>query len=139
MPVNMHLMHTINDVDKEIRTEKARLKEWREDYKADIQSTDEYRALEAAKNDVKLAKAKLEHRVSTDSDLARDRAEIDAQAEKVRDLREILSHHLVEYFKETGKTAIRLDVLDQDQQQQVIVNAKLGRVEAKLDNMELPL
>jgi len=114
------LLGEIADTKTEAKTIKEQL--------ADLaDQNDDYRALEEELKELTAKRVKAKEILRADNDYQKFSSELDELKFKLKDLGEILSHHLVSYYNETSATQIKDD---RGEMRQVIISAKIGRPEA---------
>ncbi len=113
----------------EIAETKTKAKSAREQMADIMEQNDDYKALEEELKELAPKRAKAKEVLKSDSDYQKFAAELDELKFKLKDLAEILSHHLVTYYSETNATQIKDD---QGEVRQVIISAKIGRAEADI-------
>lgn len=125
------MVASIGRLDDELTTEKSKLKTINQTIKDHIESTDEFRALQDAQSELKIAKLKLEQALNSDPIYSKLVAEQNDQKFKFADLKEIMSHHLVSYFAETKTTSVEVG----EDQRNIEIKAKLGGIVPETENM----
>jgi len=124
-------MEAVYQLMTEIAETRQKMKDVKEQLKDIADQNDEYRALQ---DDLKEATAKRQTAkklLEADKDYQVMNSEMEELKFKLKDLQEIMSHHLVTYFSETRSTQIKDD---QGEARQVILSAKLGKPEAAFDD-----
>lgn len=112
----------------DIAETKAASKTIKEQLKDLAEQNDEYRALEEELKELTTKRAKAKEILKADNDYQKFSVELDELKFKMKDLAEILSHHLVSYYSETNATQIKDET---GEVRQVIISAKIGRAEAE--------
>lgn len=125
------LIEAIVRVDNEIKDTKNKLRDRRADVKQMIEELPEFAQLQEIMEQVVAAKNELKGAIAADKDVQVAAADVEDIAFKLRDLKEILSHHLVAYYEETGKKFIIEGVDDRP----IILSAKLGKREPHQESM----
>ena len=114
------LMGEISETKLEARTIKESI--------ADIlEQNDEYKAIQEEIKQLTAKRVELKKILDADMDYKKFASELEEIKFKLKDLQEILSHHLVTYYRETQNTQIK----DPDGEvRTVILSAKIGKPEA---------
>ena len=108
----------------ELAEVRGKMKSIKDDLKDIAEQNDEYRALQEELKDASEKKATAKKLLEADKDYQVVNSELEELKFKFKDLQEIMSHHLVTYFSESGETSLTTpsgEVL------QVVVSAKLGK------------
>jgi hypothetical protein len=108
----------------ELAETKGKMKAMKDDLKDVAEQNDEYRAIQEELKEVSEKRATAKKLLEADKDYQVLNSELEELKFKYKDLQEIMSHHLVTYFSESGETSLTTpngDVL------QVVVSAKLGK------------
>jgi len=115
----------------EMEETRLKLKTLREQLKDVLEQNEEYQAL--AEEIKELATKRLEAKKLLLSDQAYQQiyTEVEDYRNKLKDLQEIMSHHLVTYVNETSKTEIETA---HGETRPVILSAKIGKPEIKVEN-----
>lgn len=111
----------------EIAEARAEAKAVKEQLKDLAEQNDEYRELEEELKDLTAKRTKAKEILKADTDYQKFSSELDEIKFKLKDLGEILSHHLVTYYNETNATQIKDET---GEVRQVIISAKIGKPEA---------
>ena len=110
----------------EIAETKGLAKTISDQLKDTMEQNDEYRALQDELKDLTMKRASAKKVLQEDKDYQKVAVELEELKFKMKDLGEILSHHLVNYYNETHNTQIQ----DNDGEvRQVIISAKIGKPE----------
>lgn len=134
MAVDMQQLQAIHRIEGEVKAAEQNAKELKEKRVELIQELPEYQALQDALAAVRDARASLKIAIREDSELANLEEKRAEALFQLRDLREILSHHLVAYHEDTGRDVVK----DHDSRnRQIELKAKLGK--PTLDQARLPL
>jgi hypothetical protein len=134
--VSMDLEQTnrIIAIDVELETSTREIKRLSDIRKGLIEDLPEYQALEAAVMAVRECRERLRLAIRDNRELAKVEVDTAEERFKLRDLREILSHHLVVYTQDTGRDVVK----DHEAHtRQIELKAKLGK--RALDQARLPL
>lgn len=113
----------------EIAETKTKAKSAREQMTDLMAQNEEYKALEEELKELTAKRGKAKDVLKSDSDYQKFASELEELKFQLKDLGEILSHHLVTYYNETNATQIKDD---QGEVRQVIISAKIGRPEADI-------
>ncbi|HSX15121.1 MAG TPA: hypothetical protein VLE72_04460 [Candidatus Saccharimonadales bacterium] len=113
------LMGEITEAKIEAKTLKDQLSDIAE-------GNDDYLELEDEIKDLVTKRTKAKEILRADKDYQKLSADLDELKFKLKDLGEILSHHLVSYYNETSATQIKDD---RGELRQVIITARIGRPE----------
>ena len=108
----------------ELAETRGKMKTIKDDLKDIAEQNDEYRALQEELKEVSEKRATAKKLLEADKDYQVVNSELEELKFKYKDLMEIMSHHLVTYFTESGETQLTTpsgEVL------QVVVSAKLGK------------
>ena len=108
----------------ELAETRGKMKTIKDDLKDIAEQNDEYRALQEELKEVSEKRATAKKLLEADKDYQVVNSELEELKFKYKDLVEIMSHHLVTYFSESGETQLTTpngEVL------QVVVSAKLGK------------
>lgn len=133
MPVDMDLINNIHRVESDISETQSKIKTIRQERKEAIEEIPEYAGVLQLAEQLKAARESLKDVIQEDPSLAATDNELDELKFKLKDLVEILSHHLVVYFQDTGREVVTDSFGDT---RQIDFKAKLG-AEA-LDQEKLP-
>jgi len=113
----------------EISETKQKAKTVKENLKDVLEQNDEYRALEDDLKELTTKRAAAKKVLQADKDYQMVSSELEELKFKLKDLQEILSHHLVTYYDESKK----LQLKDADGEvRPVILSAKIGKPEAEI-------
>ena len=108
----------------ELAETRGKMKKIKDDLKDIAEQNDEFRALQEELKEVSEKRATAKKLLEADKDYQVVNSELEELKFKYKDLMEIMSHHLVTYFSESGETQLTTpngEVL------QVVVSAKLGK------------
>lgn len=108
----------------ELAETRGKMKTIKDDLKDIAEQNDEYRAIQEELKEVSEKRATAKKLLEADKDYQVVNSELEELKFKYKDLVEIMSHHLVTYFSESGETQLTTpngEVL------QVVVSAKLGK------------
>jgi hypothetical protein len=134
MAVDMEQLQRIHRIEGEVKGAEQCVKELKQKRLDLILELPEYQALQDALTAVREAKALLKIAMRDDKELNALEVERAEEAFRLRDLREILSHHLVAYHEDTGRDVVKgIDA----RTRQIELRAKLGK--PALDQARLPL
>lgn len=122
-------LDAIHRLLSEIAETKTQAKTTKEQLTDIMDQNEDYRALEEELKELTAKRVKARDILKADSDYQKFASELDELKFKLKDLGEILSHHLVTYYNETNTTQIKDD---QGELRQVIISAKIGKPEADI-------
>lgn len=108
----------------ELAETSGKMKAMKSDLKDIAEQNDEYRAIQEELKGATEKRATAKKLLEADKDYQVVNSELEELKFKYKDLQEIMSHHLVTYFTESGETSFTTpsgDVL------QVVVSARLGK------------
>src|SRR5580704_10041773 len=105
----------------EIAETRGKMKTVKDQLKDIAEQNDEYRALEEELKELTTKRQTAKKVLESDRDYQQVNTELDELKFKYKDLQEIMSHHLVNYFSETQATQITDEA---GETRQVIVSAK---------------
>jgi len=108
----------------ELAETRGKMKPIRDQCKDVAEQNDEYRALQEELKEVSEKRATAKKLLEADKDYQVVNSELEELKFKYKDLEEIMSHHLVNYFRETNETELKTPEGDT---MQVVVSAKLGK------------
>jgi FtsZ-binding cell division protein ZapB len=109
---------------------RGKMKTVKDQLKDVMEQNDEYRAIAEELKESSGKRQTAKKLLEADKDYQLVNSELEELKFKYTDLQEIMSHHLVTYFRESGETQLKTpdgDTL------QVVVSAKLGKPESKFD------
>ena len=111
----------------ELAETKNQIKTTRDQIEGILEHNDEYKQLQEEVKTLITKRTEMKKMLDADKDYKHFNEELDELRFKLKDLQEILSHHLVTYYNETRSTQIK----DQDGEvRPVLLSAKIGRPEA---------
>ena len=108
----------------EIAETRGKMKTVKDQLKDIAEQNDEYRALQEELKEVSEKRATAKKLLEADKDYQLVNSELEELKFKYSDLAEIMSHHLVTYFRESGETQV---TTPEGETLQVVVSAKLGK------------
>ena len=114
----------------EISETKQKAKTVKENLKDVLEQNDEYRALEDDLKELTTKRAAAKKVLQADKDYQMVSSELEELKFKLKDLQEILSHHLVTYYDESKKLQLK-DA--EGEVRPVILSAKIGKPEAEIN------
>jgi len=123
-------LQAIHRLMLELAETRQKMKMVKEQLKDIAEQNDEYRALQEELKELSGKRQTAKKLLEADKDYQVMNSELEELKFKLKDLGEIMSHHLVTYFAETQATQI---TDDQGETRQVIVSAKIGKPEASFD------
>lgn len=134
MAVDITMLHAIHRIENEIDDSVKAVKALLEQRNTLVEDLDEYKALEDALAAVKICRERLKIAIRDNRELNGVEVDIAEAKFKLRDEREILSHHLVVYTQDTGRDVVKDH---ESRTRQIELKAKLGK--RALDQERLPL
>ena len=108
----------------EMAETRGKMKKIKDDLKDIAEQNDEYRAIQEELKGVSEKRATAKKMLEADKDYQVVNSELEELKFKYKDLAEIMSHHLVTYFSESGETQL---TTPEGEVLQVVVSAKLGK------------
>jgi phage pi2 protein 07 len=120
-------VQAIYEVSKEIVQSKEALKQFKLDFEEKLSELDSYDEVEEAKSVLKVAKLKLKHEMENSGTVVAAKENLEKMRSDLRDLKEVLSLHLLRHYTDTGTEHVPLET-SPDWSQEIIVKAKLGQV-----------
>lgn len=118
------LMTEISETKQKAKTVKDNLKDV-------LEQNDEYKALEDDLKELTTKRAAAKKVLQADKDYQLVSSELEELKFKLKDLQEILSHHLVTYYDENKKLQLK-DA--EGEVRPVILSAKIGKPEAEISD-----
>lgn len=123
-------IEAIHRLMTEISETKQKAKTVKDNLKDVLEQNDEYKALEDDLKELTTKRAAAKKILQADKDYQLVASELEELKFKLKDLQEILSHHLVTYYNETSKTQLK-DA--EGEVRPVILSAKVGKPEAEIN------
>src|ERR1700683_1825244 len=117
-------LDAIHRLMSELAETRDKMKKIKEDLKDIAEQNDEYRALAEELKEVGEKRATAKNMLEADKDYQVVNSELEELKFKYKDLQEIMSHHLVTYFSESGETQL---TTPEGETLQVVVSARLGK------------
>lgn len=112
-----------------------RIKAMRDNLKDVLLQNQEYQEIQEELKEMTAKRQQAKKLLEVDRDYQTIHSELEELKFKKNDLAEIMSHHLVTYYNETGETALR----DQDGEvRQLLLTAKIGKPEAVIGGETIP-
>lgn len=108
----------------ELAETRGKMKTVKDQLKDIAEQNDEYRAIQEELKEAATKRQTAKKLLEADKDYQLVNSELEEQKFKLKDLQEIMSHHLVTYFSETNETQLTTPEGDT---MQVVVSAKLGK------------
>lgn len=108
----------------ELAETRGKIKKIKDDLKDIAEQNDEYRAIQEELKETSEKRGTAKKLLEADKDYQVVNSELEELNFKYKDLQEIMSHHLVTYFRESGETQLTTPEGDT---LQVVVSAKLGK------------
>jgi regulator of replication initiation timing len=103
---------------------RGKMKTIKDQLKDVMEQNDEYRAIAEELKEVSAKRQTAKKLLEADKDYQVVNSELEELKFKYTDLQEIMSHHLVTYFRESGETSLKTP---DGETLQVVVSAKLGK------------
>lgn len=129
------ILQQIHRTDQEIEAAKADLKKVSEAIQDCVENTKEYKEIQELKDLIKTKQADLKGSLQMDRQYNRMTEEKAELQFKLKDLKEILSHHLIRYNQETQEVQVPI-ASSQTKAKQLIITAKLGKEEYYQERMK---
>jgi predicted nucleic acid-binding Zn-ribbon protein len=117
-------LEAIHRLMTELAETRDKMKKIKDDLKDIAEQNDEYRALAEELKEVGEKRATAKKMLEADKDYQVVNSELEELKFKLKDLQEIMSHHLVTYFHESGETQL---TTPDGETLQVVVSARLGK------------
>src|SRR5260221_9962636 len=115
-------IQAIHRLMQELDETRKELKVLRDNLKDVLEQNDEYREIQAELKELTGKRDEAKKLLQADKDYQEVNAKVDETKFKLKDLQEIMSHHLVTFYNERQATQIK----DQDgEMRQVIISAKI--------------
>lgn len=114
----------------EITETKQKAKTVKDNLKDVLEQNDEYKALEDDLKELTTKRAAAKKVLQADKDYQLVSSELEELKFKLKDLQEILSHHLVTYYDESKKLQLKDS---EGEVRPVILSAKIGKPEAEMN------
>jgi predicted nucleic acid-binding Zn-ribbon protein len=115
----------VHRVMTEISETKNQVKTVRDTLKDVLDQNDEYRELQEELKELTAKRATAKKLLEADKDYQKISGELDELRYKLKDLQEILSHHLVTYYNETQSN----EITDSNgETHTVVLSARIGRL-----------
>jgi predicted nucleic acid-binding Zn-ribbon protein len=109
---------------------KERIRVVRDAVKDVLEQNDEYRQLQEELKELTAKRLQAKKILQADLDYQKIAGEMEELKFKLKDLQEIMSHHLVTYYNETQATEIKTP---DGEARQVILSAKIGKAEVVMN------
>ncbi len=113
----------------EVEETRAEMKTLKEAVKDILEQNDEVKTIQEELKEVAPKRAKLKELLADDKDFQLRNGELEELKFKLKDLQEIMSHHLVTYYNETKSTQFKGS---DGEVRQLVISAKIGRSEADI-------
>jgi ABC-type phosphate transport system auxiliary subunit len=118
-------LDAVHRVMTEISETKLQVKTVRDTIRDVLEQNEEYTALQEELKELTKKRATMKKLLESDKDYQKVAADLDELRYKLKDLQEILSHHLVTYYNETQNT----EITDSNgETHTVVLSAKIGRL-----------
>ncbi|HEY2004602.1 MAG TPA: hypothetical protein VGH44_05825 [Candidatus Saccharimonadia bacterium] len=108
----------------ELAETRGKMKKIKDDLKDIADQNEEYRAIQEELKEAGEKRATAKKLLEADKDYQVVNSELEELKFKLTDLQEIMSHHLVTFFRESGETQL---TTPDGETLQVVVSAKLGK------------
>jgi predicted nucleotidyltransferase len=129
--VDEKTIDAIHRLLQEMTETRGKLKAMNMDLKDVMEQNDDYRKIQDELKELTGKRAQAKKLLEADKDYQTIASEVEELKFKMKDLSEILSHHLVTYYDETRQTEIK----DNDGEvRPVIISAKIGKPEAGIQS-----
>ncbi len=132
--VDVTIQASIARLDQEILENKTLAKRVRREIAELVQETDEFQEIQRLEGELKAARTKLKIELQGDNQYNTLKSEQEELRFKGKDLKEILSHHLVEYRLTEHMSTV---VTEPGVQKQIVLAGKLDKAEPENTRMEL--
>jgi len=123
-------IQAIHRLMTEISETKQKAKTVKDNLKDVLEQNDEYKALEDDLKELTTKRAAAKKVLQADKDYQLVSSELEELKFKLKDLQEILSHHLVTYYDESKKLQLKDS---EGEVRPVILSAKIGKPEAEIN------
>lgn len=127
MPADMELIESIRRVELEIAESSGKIKRLKADRADAVEQLQEHADVQELADKLKEARATLKAAITDDPTVGPITAELEEEQAKLKDLRDILSLHLVRYRETSEKQYI--EETDSSKVRPILVTAKLGKPE----------
>lgn len=117
-------IHRLLDEMSETR---IKIKDMRDNIKDVLLQNEEYQNLQEEIKELTAKRQQAKKLLESDRDFQTLNAELDELKFKLKDLQEIMSHHLVTHYNDTQETSIKDP---EGEVRQIILSAKIGKPEA---------
>lgn len=116
----------IHRLMQEVDETRGKIKDMRDNVKDVLLQNAEYQKLQEELKELTTKRQQAKKLLDSDRDFQTMNSELEELKFKLKDLQEIMSHHLVTHFNETHETVIK----DPDGEvRQIVLSAKVGRPE----------
>jgi seryl-tRNA synthetase len=116
----------IHRLMQETEETRGKIKDMRDNIKDVLLQNEEYQQLQEELKELTTKRQQAKKMLDSDRDFQALNSELEELKFKLKDLQEIMSHHLVTHFNETHEMVIK----DPDGEvRQIVLNAKVGRPE----------
>jgi chromosome segregation ATPase len=117
----------IHRLMQEMEETRHKIKDMRDNIKDVLLQNEEYQALQEEIKEMTTKRQQAKKLLDADRDFQTLNSELEELKFKLKDLQEIMSHHLVTHYDDTRQTQIK----DPDGEvRQIVLSAKVGRPEA---------
>ncbi len=111
----------------ELEDTRGKIKDMRDNLKDVLLQNEEFQALQEELKELTTKRQQAKKLLESDRDFQTLNSELDELKFKLKDLQEIMSHHLVTHFNDTREMIIQ-DA--EGEMRQILLNAKVGKPEA---------
>ena len=125
-PSDETTVSAIHRLISEIDEAKGQIKTMRDNLKDVTEQNREYVELQEELEELKTKRQVAKKLLESDRDYQAVNSELEELKFKLKDLQEIMSHHLVTYYNETNETLIKDN---QGEVRQLVLSAKIGKPE----------
>jgi predicted nucleic acid-binding Zn-ribbon protein len=127
VPEDENTLQAIHRLMEEMEETRGKIKDMRDNIKDVLLQNEEYQTLQEEIKEMTTKRQQAKKLLDADRDFQQLNSELEELKFKLKDLQEIMSHHLVSHYDETRETQIK----DHDGEvRQIILSAKVGRPEA---------
>lgn len=133
MAVDMELMKSIRRVELDIDESKERIATLKEARQVSLDNMQEYADVTELEGKLKEARETLKWALTDDKDIAPIDADLEEERFKLKDLRDILSVHLLKYRDDTGQNFVEEE--GSKKIRPLIITAKKGKLEFHQEEM----
>ncbi len=126
-PEDESTLGAIHRLMQEVDETRGKIKDMKDNIKDVLLQNEEYQTLQEEVKELTTKRQQAKKLLDADRDFQTLNSELEELKFKLKDLQEIMSHHLVTHFNDTHETTIK----DPDGEiRQILLNAKVGKPEA---------